>query len=194
LQKFGLLLLSDPKLPSVAGIVAGEPIRGSWWGHPRVNEIFRTTQYLSSRSDVLVTKLIFGKVTFLHLKLWPAFLTIARSHQSWQKEGLSQSARSLLGKVNRQGVVRADRLSTSITKQIGNTVRELERRLLIYAEEFHSEIGTHVKMLESWDHWIDRKKYKLNKLSLLAARNRLEEICETFSRRSGTIGKLPWVG
>jgi hypothetical protein len=79
-----------------------------------------------------------------------------------------------------------------VAKQIGKTVRELERRLLLYAEEFHSESGTHVKMLESWDHWIDRKKYKLKKLSPFAAKNQLEEISGTFSRRSGTIGKLPW--
>ena len=34
LAECGLLLESDAKLPSVAGLVACAPVRGSWWGHP----------------------------------------------------------------------------------------------------------------------------------------------------------------
>ena len=33
LERIGLLLEHDKELPSVTLLVAGEPIRGSWWGH-----------------------------------------------------------------------------------------------------------------------------------------------------------------
>ncbi|MDA2934727.1 hypothetical protein MYX82_10350, partial [Acidobacteria bacterium AH-259-D05] len=39
LQTWGLLLESDAILPSVSALVAGAPVRGSWWGHPRGDAI-----------------------------------------------------------------------------------------------------------------------------------------------------------
>ena len=33
LRRWGMLLETDPVLPSVATIVAGSRIRGSWWSH-----------------------------------------------------------------------------------------------------------------------------------------------------------------
>src|SRR5262249_40764739 len=30
----GLLFMHDARKPSLTAIVAGKPIRGSWWGHP----------------------------------------------------------------------------------------------------------------------------------------------------------------
>ena len=41
LKADGLLLQNDSKLPSVCTLVAGSPIKGSWWAHPRSHEIFR---------------------------------------------------------------------------------------------------------------------------------------------------------
>ncbi len=41
LERLGLLLLQDKKLPSVATIFAGRPMAGSWWGHPLGQEMFR---------------------------------------------------------------------------------------------------------------------------------------------------------
>ena len=36
LLKDGLLLLAwDPVFDSVVSLIVGEPVRGSWWGHPR---------------------------------------------------------------------------------------------------------------------------------------------------------------
>jgi hypothetical protein len=41
LSPSGLLLESDAELLNVAGFIAGEPVRGSWWGHPKSHTIFR---------------------------------------------------------------------------------------------------------------------------------------------------------
>jgi len=70
--------------------VAGEPIPGSWWGHSRGDEIYRAANDLADRRDVLLTKLVDGKVTYVHQRLWAAVLTVACSRERWQLDGLPQ--------------------------------------------------------------------------------------------------------
>jgi hypothetical protein len=48
LETFGLLLKIDASLPNVCSIVVGEPVRGSWWSHPRSRDIFEALQALAS--------------------------------------------------------------------------------------------------------------------------------------------------
>ena len=142
LKRFGLLLLSDARLPSITSLVAGKPIRGSWWGHPKSHEIFRVVCRIADHPDVAITKLISGKITFIHRKLWPALLAVGMSREPWQVNGLSRRARNLLQIVDREGEVRTDRLPASSKRtQAGwrEAIKELEKRLLVYAEEFHSE-------------------------------------------------------
>jgi hypothetical protein len=64
-------------VPSLAEAIAGEPIRGSWWGHAKGQEIFRASLAVSESPDVLVCKLIDGKVTYIHRRLWPALVKLA---------------------------------------------------------------------------------------------------------------------
>jgi hypothetical protein len=64
-------------VPSLAEEIAGGAIRGSWWGHPKGREIFRVAEAVSESPDVLVCRLVEGKVTFVHRRLWPAFVKLA---------------------------------------------------------------------------------------------------------------------
>jgi len=64
-------------VPSLAEAVAGERIRGSWWGHPKGQAIFLAAEALSESPDVLVCKLVDGKVTYVHRRLWPALVKLA---------------------------------------------------------------------------------------------------------------------
>jgi hypothetical protein len=64
-------------VPSLAQAVAGEPIRGSWWGHPKGQEIFRLAEAVCDSPDVLVCKLVDGKITYVHRRLWPALVKLA---------------------------------------------------------------------------------------------------------------------
>lgn len=64
-------------VPSLAEFIAGGPIRGSWWGHPKGHEIFAVTEALGESPDVLVCKLVDGKVTYVHRRLWPALVRLA---------------------------------------------------------------------------------------------------------------------
>lgn len=63
-------------VPSLAEIIAGEPIRGTWWSHPRAKAIFRLTRTLRASDAVLVCRLVAGKVTFVHARLWPALVRV----------------------------------------------------------------------------------------------------------------------
>lgn len=64
-------------VPSFAEWVAGEKIRGSWWGHPKSLEIFRLSESVIDSGDVLICKLINGKVTYVHRRLWAALVRLA---------------------------------------------------------------------------------------------------------------------
>src|SRR5438093_284709 len=57
LAREGLLLLSDARLPSIAGLVAGAPVRGSWWGHPAGQAIYQVSEALADHPDVAVNPL-----------------------------------------------------------------------------------------------------------------------------------------
>jgi len=102
LQTVGVIVVSGAKLPSLAGLVAEAPLRGSWWAHPEAHAIFRVGKALEARQDVLTAKLISGKVTLIHKRLWPALFAVATSGEPWQLAGLSPQARALLALVLRR--------------------------------------------------------------------------------------------
>jgi len=65
--------------PNLAEAIAGGPIRGSWWGHQKGREIFRATRAVRDSPDVLVCRLLDGKVTYIHRRLWPAIIRLAHT-------------------------------------------------------------------------------------------------------------------
>jgi len=196
LKRSGLVLLADNKLPSISTFVVGEPIRGSWWGHPRADDIFHVVCRIGDHPDVAVTKLISGKLTFVHRKFWPALLAIGIAREPWQMNGLSRKARNLLQIVDRKGEVRSDRLSASPKAKHSSwseAIRELEERLLVYAEEFHSETGAHAKRLESWKHWAARVGLKPDQMASEEAKDELKKFAQKIAAGHSDIPKLPWM-
>jgi len=78
IRKHGVVLeAAQGPVPSVAEAIAGEPVRGSWWSHPKSHEIFAVTRAIRDSDDVLVCRLINGKITFVHRRLWPALVRAA---------------------------------------------------------------------------------------------------------------------
>jgi len=65
-------------VPTLADVIAGEPIRGSWWGHRKAAQIFRCTRAIRDSPDVLVCRLIGGKVTYVHRRIWPALVRLRK--------------------------------------------------------------------------------------------------------------------
>jgi hypothetical protein len=64
-------------VPRMAEVIAGEPIKGSWWAHPKSHHIFSVFQQLAESPDILVCRFVDGKVTFVHRRLWPALVRLA---------------------------------------------------------------------------------------------------------------------
>ncbi|MBX3159319.1 MAG: hypothetical protein KF773_25340 [Deltaproteobacteria bacterium] len=79
-EKHGIVLASARgPVPSVAEAIAGEPIVGSWWSHPKAQEIFDALSTIDDDDDVRCFKLVDGKITFVHRRLWPALVVLARA-------------------------------------------------------------------------------------------------------------------
>jgi hypothetical protein len=79
IAKHGIVLASAKgPVPSLAEMIAGEPIVGSWWSHPKGNEIFDILSAIDEDVDVRCFKLVDGKVTFVHRRVWPALVRLAR--------------------------------------------------------------------------------------------------------------------
>jgi hypothetical protein len=172
-----MLLASDPVLPSVATIVAGAPVRGSWWAHRKSRAIFAAIRALDHHPDVVAVPLVRGKMTFVERRFWPALLAIAQSGEAWQRRGLSQPARALMARVTKRGAVQAS----------GIAVREVERRLLAHGHEVHTERGAHAKEVETWERWAAREKVLAGQPAA-TARAAFEAIVDGWGAR----GVLPW--
>jgi len=80
-QEQGAVLVAGkgPRKP-MTEVIAGEPIKGSWWAHPKGKEIFRVLQSLEESPDIVSCRLIGGKVTLVHRRLWPALIRAARHY------------------------------------------------------------------------------------------------------------------
>jgi hypothetical protein len=78
LRQHGMLLESARgPIPNVAELIAGEQIRGSWWSHHASHAIFAAINRLAESPDVVRTRLVNGKVTLIHRRLWPALVRVA---------------------------------------------------------------------------------------------------------------------
>lgn len=78
-ERHGLVLEAARRgsVPSLADAVAGETLHGTWWSHPRSRAIFAATRAVRSSPQVLVCRLVDGKITFAHQRLWPALARLA---------------------------------------------------------------------------------------------------------------------
>ncbi len=184
IEKRGILLVTDPVLPSVTGIVAGEPVSGSWWSHPRAHEMYAVITSLEEDKGVLHVKLISKKETFVHRSLWPQLFAVATSREDWQTTGLAARARALLEKVESYGALRLDELGRGFDRQaLSRAARELEERLLVHGDQVHTEKGAHAKLLSSWTERAKSLSVSFAGINVPAARAAFE---------ARTEGRLPW--
>jgi hypothetical protein len=77
-EKHGVVLASARgPVPNLAEAIAGAPIKGSWWAHAKGKAIFDALNVVADSPDVRCFKLVDGKVTFVHRRLWPALVRLA---------------------------------------------------------------------------------------------------------------------
>ena len=194
MRRYGLLLESDPRLPSVVSLVAGKPIGGSWWGHPSGAAIYRETNKLADRSDVVVLKLLNGKVTFVLDRLWPHVYAVGRCGEPWQTNGMKPQSQSLVELVRRNGLIRTDDPRSRLVagSRVSAAALDLERRLLVLGTQVHTESGRHAKALESWSHWARRIKLA-SRMPLTRAKAELAERVQRLNAEFNGSARLPWV-
>ena len=78
IRRHGVVLESARgSVPALAVEIAGGPIPGSWWSHPRSRLIFALTRAVRESPDILTCRLIDEKVTFVHRRLWPSLVRLA---------------------------------------------------------------------------------------------------------------------
>jgi hypothetical protein len=81
----GVVLASGKgPVPRLAEAIVNGPIKGSWWAHPHSHAIFRIFQSLGDSPDILVCRLVDGKITFVHRRLWPALVRAANRFTTQQ--------------------------------------------------------------------------------------------------------------
>ena len=195
LERHGLLLESDPTLPSVVTLVAGGPVKGSWWGHPKGHEIFRVSRQLAEHDDALLCKLLSGKLTYVHRRLWPALVTVGRARAPWQTEGLPRGALRALDQVEKVGSLPADELR--IPKDAYDrkkAVQALESRMLVYTRTVHTQSGAHARVLESWNACAARLGINELETSLEGSQRELEAATHALNEAYRAKARLPWQG
>jgi hypothetical protein len=182
LEQRGLLLLQDMRLPNLVGLIAGEAVQGSWWGHPQGSAIYRAGEKLGEHRDVTTAKLISTKVTFIHSRLWPQLIAIGRAREPWQMRGLGDEALALLTRVQAEDAVRAS----------GKTAKQLELRLLVASQGVHTESGRHALDLLSWDVFARKRALGVSAVSAAEAQADLEAVVNAMNVEFAAHGTLPW--
>jgi len=77
-ETHGVVLASAKgSAPRLTEAIVGGPIKGSWWAHPQSRLIFVIVSALADSDQILVCRLIDGKITLVHRRLWCALARLA---------------------------------------------------------------------------------------------------------------------
>ncbi len=77
-RQHGVVLASARgAVPRLTEVIVDGPIKGSWWAHPKSHHIFAILQAVTESEDILVCRLVDGKLTLVHRRLWPALVRVA---------------------------------------------------------------------------------------------------------------------
>jgi hypothetical protein len=182
LEQRGLLLLQDVRLPNLVSMVAGETVRGSWWGHAQGNAIYRVGERLGEHADITTAKLVSRKVTFVHRSLWPQLIAVGRERAPWQMRALESDSMALLTRVDAERRVMAS----------GKGAKRLELRLLVAGQEVHTESGRHATELLNWGSFAERRE--LHAVIPSAARSKadLAAVVGALNAEFAASGTLAW--
>lgn len=101
-QRGVVLVSARGPIPRLTEAIAGEPIKGSWWGHPKGQQIFVILESVTESEDVLVCRLLNGKITLVHRRLWPALVRLAKRFSPEQIAQVKQEHTSSGRHVNKE--------------------------------------------------------------------------------------------
>jgi hypothetical protein len=167
---------------SLVELVAGRPVKGSWTDDPAGERILAIATALEASPEVLVLKLVGGKVTFVHASLWPALVRVARDPDRAARivPGLSPAAGRLYEEVERTGEAHLDALGRQNSwppeRDLARAAKELESGLLVHCSSVLGERGRQSIALRSWSRAMpDSARRNAAHLTLEAALDALRE-------------------
>ena len=64
-------------VPNLVEAIVGAPLKGSWWGHAKGKQIFHLLNAVRDSGEILVCRLVDGKVSYVHRDAWPALVRLA---------------------------------------------------------------------------------------------------------------------
>jgi hypothetical protein len=134
LRKKGALTLSQ-----LAEAIAGEPIKGSWWSHPKGKLIFNVTSALEDAPGVLACKLG-GRVTFVDESLFPSLYRVVTDEAFRAKA--PPKARAIAKRAARGAV----KLSALEKRALGDTC-------ILHISSEHTDSGSHATFARTWESW-----------------------------------------
>src|SRR5437868_7284035 len=92
IREHGVVLASAKgSVPRLADFIAGESIKGSWWAHPKSGEIFAIFQEIGESPDIMICRVLNGKVTIVHRRLWTDLVRVAHLFYANQIEKVIQA-------------------------------------------------------------------------------------------------------
>jgi hypothetical protein len=185
LDRIGLLMQHDKALPSATTIIAGAPIAGSWWGHPKGKRIYEVLEELADGPLALCVKLVNGKRTYVHHRLWSPFLLLVKDHEQKAARDLLPLARALYDRATREGRVSVEALAEegmAPARELLAAAGEIEERLLLHVRSIHAESGAHWKVLETWDDWAQVKEPGMRRMPVTTAATLLRTAVTELAR------------
>jgi hypothetical protein len=193
LQEHGLLMVVDNHFPSYVTMITKEPIKGSWWGHPKGNFIYNSLNAVLDRPDILQVKLLNKKTTLVQKEHWSALVSLAESESAWQTYGLKQDHLDLLKLVQSKSAIRTDEMKSSKSlTEIGKLASRLEERLLIYSESVHTDSGKHARVLKTWSQTMKEREVSVERISPEEAEMYFDFVLEEMRGDLVSRPHLPW--
>ena len=78
-REHGVVLASAKgAAPRLTEAIIGEPINGNWWKHAKSRKIYAVLKTVTESEEVLVCRLVDGKITLIHRRLWPSLVRLAK--------------------------------------------------------------------------------------------------------------------
>ncbi len=141
MKKFRSLLRTRGALTlaQLAEAIAGEPIKGSWWSHPKGKLIFNVASALEDAPGVLACKLG-GRVTFVDEALFPSLYRVVTDEAFRAKA--PAKARAIAKRAARKPL----KLGPADKRALGNTC-------ILHVSSEHTDSGAHATFARTWESW-----------------------------------------
>ena len=189
IQKHKIVTLSNtPNFPSLINEIVDKPFTGSWRNHPKGDQIYMISEELSDSPKILTTKLVFGKVTYIHNSIWPSLYKVV-TDPNWRERAIKKLDpldKKILDELNSKKKLRFDELYHDWDikgikiqrKELKKSRIVLETSLLVHSEQFHTDRGYHTIKIKLWEDWVsDKVKQASEKIDFNRAMAILLQYC-----------------